>query len=253
MFFKKIIRSFKRRKDICKFFRNNRIKSLDNRIAIRHLIKDSVNINVCGHGNQLDFAEDTNLTKCDIMINGENNKIIFASRADFHKNNIAIYGDNNIIEIGSCHDFKADIMVGITCHNKVNNSRIRIGNECSSNGISLLIMEPDSSIVIGDDCMFSSGIEIWASDTHSVTDLEGNLLNYGKDIEIGNHVWVGLGVKIGKNVKIADNSLVGWGSVVTKRFEEPNVVIAGVPAQVVKKGINWDRRSPYNYKHDYLK
>ena len=28
--------------------------------------------------------------------------------------------------------------------------------------------------------------------------------------------------KIGKNVKISDNSIVGWGSVVTKEFNEPD-------------------------------
>ena len=50
-------------------------------------------------------------------------------------------------------------------------------------------------------------------------------------------------MKIGKNVSIADNSIVGWGSIVTRRFDEPNVVIAGIPARIVKRGIDWDRKS----------
>ncbi len=37
---------------------------------------------------------------------------------------------------------------------------------------------------------------------------------------------------------IADNCIVGAGSLVTKKFEEPNVVIAGHPAKVIKTGIN---------------
>ena len=59
--------------------------------------------------------------------------------------------------------------------------------------------------------------------------------------------WIGKDVKIGKNVRIADNSIVGWGSIVTKRFEEPNVILAGIPAKVVKHGVNWDRKSINKY------
>ena len=46
---------------------------------------------------------------------------------------------------------------------------------------------------------------------------------------------------------IADNSIVGWGSIVTKEFNEPNVIIAGIPAKIVKRGINWDRRCINKY------
>ena len=81
----------------------------------------------------------------------------------------------------------------------------------------------------------------------TITDLDGNPLNHAESIEIGRHVWVGKDVKIGKNVRIADNSIVGWGSIVTRRFDEPNVILAGIPAKVVKRGINWDRRSLNKY------
>ena len=47
--------------------------------------------------------------------------------------------------------------------------------------------------------------------------------------------------------EIADNSIVGWGSIVTKEFNEPNVIIAGIPAKIVKRGINWDRRCINKY------
>lgn len=49
------------------------------------------------------------------------------------------------------------------------------------------------------------------------------------------------------HVSIGDNSIVGWGSIVTRRFDEPNVILAGIPAKVVKRGINWDRRSLNKY------
>ena len=38
-------------------------------------------------------------------------------------------------------------------------------------------------------------------------------------------------VKIGK-IQNTDNSIVGWGSIVTKVFNEPNIILAGIPAKL---------------------
>lgn len=53
--------------------------------------------------------------------------------------------------------------------------------------------------------------------------------------QIGNNVDVGVGAKIIGDIKIADGIVIGANSVVNKSFLEPNVVIAGVPAKVIKK------------------
>ena len=47
-----------------------------------------------------------------------------------------------------------------------------------------------------------------------------------------------------KNTQIGSNSVVGYGSVVTKKFECENSLIVGFPAKVIKTGINWDRKPP---------
>ena len=72
-------------------------------------------------------------------------------------------------------------------------------------------------------------------------------MNYGKLVEIGDHVWVGKYAKVGKRAKISSNSIVGWHSIVSSLFEEPNAVIVGNPARAVKLNVNWDRLSPVNY------
>jgi acetyltransferase-like isoleucine patch superfamily enzyme len=120
--------------------------------------------------------------------------------------------------------------------------RVTIGNRVVINGVTLYLQENGSCVSIGDDSQLSWGVDVWCTDAHTITDLDGNPVNYAHSIEIGRHVWIGKDVKIGKNVSIADNSIVGWGSIVTRRFDEPNVVIAGTPAKVVKHGVNWDRR-----------
>lgn len=38
---------------------------------------------------------------------------------------------------------------------------------------------------------------------------------------------------------IPDNSVVGTNALVTKHFEEKNILIAGSPAKIVKKNIKW--------------
>lgn len=87
----------------------------------------------------------------------------------------------------------------------------------------------------------------WCPISYKCPNLKGEPINFAQSIEIGKHVWVGKDVKIGKNTKIPDNSIVGWGSIVTKVFNEPNIILAGIPAKIVKRGINWDRRCINKY------
>ena len=128
-----------------------------------------------------------------------------------------------------------------------NNCRVDIGNRVVINGVTLYLQEDDSHVSIGDDSQLSWGVDIWCTDAHTITDLEGEPINFARSIEIGKHVWIGKDVKVGKNVKISDNSIVGWGSIVTKEFNESNVIIAGTPAKIIKRGINWDRRCINKY------
>jgi acetyltransferase-like isoleucine patch superfamily enzyme len=53
-------------------------------------------------------------------------------------------------------------------------------------------------------------------------------------VEIGSDVWIGRGAMILKDAKIGNRTVVGAGSIVTKKFDD-RVVIGGVPGQVVKE------------------
>lgn len=128
---------------------------------------------------------------------------------------------------------------------------VTIGNRVVINGVTLYLQEDGSQVSIGDDSQLSWGVDVWCTDAHTITNLGGEPVNYAESIEIGNHVWIGKDVKIGKNVRIADNSIVGWGSIVTKRFDEPNVILAGTPARIVKRGINWDRKCINKYLKEF--
>ena len=178
--------------------------------------------------------------------------------------NIAIFGNNNIVKLdkliypqGGTRGLPGlDLNIGLPADDTLipgtprdaNNCYVEIGENTIICGARLLLVNHDTSIKIGKNCMISWGIDVWCTDAHTVTDLEGNVLNYSKSIEIGDHVWIGRDVKIGKNTKISNDSIIGWGSIVTKKFDETNVVIAGNPAKIVKRDVNWDFRDIYNYQ-----
>jgi len=162
--------------------------------------------NIVSIGNNV-FAN--NLT---IIFRGNNNSLIIEDNVSWG-GHIVIHGNNRIIKIGQ-----------------------------KSTAKSAYILSRDCNVYIGEDCMLSRSIEIRSTDVHKVFDLETNKrLNMPDDVYIGNHVWIAAKVTISKGSCIADGCVVGANSFVNKKFEEKNIVIAGIPAKVVREGIRWAR------------
>lgn len=209
------------------------------------------------------------VSRANISIIGNNNRVIMYFESEESAEEVLlgggflliVKGDNNVVTIGNLILRYSSILgmtglklvvgqlpgLGAGVSRTANNCRVNIGDRVVINGVLLYLQEDNSSISIGDDSQLSWGVDVWCTDAHTITDLEGNPMNFAQSIEIGKHVWIGKDVKIGKNVKIADNSIVGWGSIVTRKFDEPNVIIAGTPAKIVRRGINWDRKCINKY------
>ena len=211
--------------------------------------------------------------RANISIIGNNNRVIMYFESEESVEEVllgggfllVVKGDNNVVTIGNIILRYSSVLgmtglklvvgqlpgLGAGVSRTANNCRVNIGNRVVINGVLLYLQEDNSSISIGDDSQLSWGVDVWCTDAHTITDLEGNPMNFAQSIEIGKHVWIGKDVKIGKNVKIADNSIVGWGSIVTRKFDEPNVIIAGTPAKIVRRGINWDRKCINKYMNGH--
>lgn len=59
----------------------------------------------------------------------------------------------------------------------------------------------------------------------------------------GQHCYLGAGAKILIGVHLGNHTIVGANAVVTKSFDEENVVLAGVPARIIShKGFK-DRKT----------
>jgi acetyltransferase-like isoleucine patch superfamily enzyme len=88
-----------------------------------------------------------------------------------------------------------------------------------------------SEIKIGDNCMLASGAYITDSDWHGIYDRTdpGSVV----PVILEENVWVGDRATICKGVTIGKNSIVGAGAVVVNNVE-PNTVVAGNPAKIVK-------------------
>lgn len=170
-------------------------------------------IKICGNNNTIIIGKNTIFKKSEILIDAEDSQIIIGNNCQFHNLKIYLGGKFNKVEIGD--------------------------NFSNTENCNLYAGGGNQNIFIGNNCLFSRNINIYAHDGHPIysKDTDEVINSFGKPVEIGNYVWIGHGVYISKGVKISDNSIVGLGSVVTKRFEDTNVIIAGNPATIVKKNI----------------
>lgn len=174
------------------------------------------------------------LFKCKIRCKGKGNRIVFKKGGIIRNTSIVIYGNDNLIIV--------DEDASINCGDVViedNNNNIQIGKRTHLCGSVHLACTEGSAISIGNDCLFSSEITLRTGDSHSILNAASARINHARDIQICNHVWICYRVLITKGALISENSVVGTGSVVTRQFSTPNVVIAGVPATVIKENINW--------------
>ncbi|WP_159611359.1 acyltransferase [Glutamicibacter sp. JC586] len=97
------------------------------------------------------------------------------------------------------------------------------------------------TVSFGDDEMIASQNQFRADDGHPIFDVStGKRVNPAKDFIVGNHVWIGAKATLLGGAKIGDGSVIGFGSIVTKRIPN-NVIVVGAPAKVVRQSIAWER------------
>ena len=93
-------------------------------------------------------------------------------------------------------------------------------------------------ITIGNDCLVSWQNLFMDTDFHHIVHRSKEKINH-LPIIIGDNVWVGCRCTILKGVNIPDNSVVAAGSVVKKRFQGANLLIAGEAAGERATDICW--------------
>ena len=204
----------------------------------REIIKLGYKRSVKGHGNIFKTDKSSTLFACKIDIVGNNNRIEIGQSAILRDVIFYIRGNNNYIRIGKSVRFSRGGSLWVEDHN----NKILIGANTTVEDAHIAVTESNKEIVIGEDCMIAYDVDLRTGDSHSIINtLSNKRLNYAQSINIGDHVWIASHVSILKGVKIAKDSVVATRAVVTKSFEEGNILIGGIPACELKENISWDR------------
>ncbi len=125
---------------------------------------------------------------------------------------ISIFGNNASVITGQSSFNKAIINCG-------GNSEVRFGNDCVASNV--FIMQPDQHHIFG---------------LH-----DHKRINKGKNIHVGNHVWLGREAMILGGAEIPDGCVVGARAITSHKFTEKNCIIAGNPAKVIRRDVIWAR------------
>jgi len=176
------------------------------------------------------------LIGCKIVSHSRTNKLLLPPNGLFKNCTFELYGTNE--EFCFSEGIRA---YNASFYAEDDNSSIVIGNSTFAGKIHIASTE-GKRILIGDECLFSSDITIRNGDSHSIINTDGERINQAQDVEISDHCWIGYRVLFTKGSRIGKNSIVGTGTVVTKKFQEENVIIAGVPGKVIRNYVNWDEK-----------
>lgn len=175
-------------------------------------------------------------SSCKIIIKGYGNKIIVdKGLVRLKKCRIYINGNNNLIRISS----------GCVCKNvefylEDDNNEIIIAPDVQMTGNTHLAAIEGTKIEIGSNCLFSQNITIRTGDSHSILDDKTRIrLNPSQSVKVGDHCWIGHSVTILKGTIIGEDSVVATGAVLTGKSYPVNCIVGGIPAKVLKSGINW--------------
>lgn len=241
----------------------NKINTVSKQSALLNIHCAGNSISVNGDNSSLQALEEGYIRNSTCQIKGNNNSFIIGNHSEVAGNcSIRIFGNNNTVTIGeNCR------IIGCSFYITGNNNRISIGDNVSAvltsfheendnnkicigngttfhgrdNGITELVLDEGTTIIIKEDCMISNDISFRTTDSHSVLNERGMRTNPAANIVINDHVWIGMRSLIFKNTVIHKNCIIGAGSFCNKDYEKANCMIAGHPAKIIKENVNWSR------------
>jgi len=184
------------------------------------------------NGNRIIYSGQLDKNVC-VIFKGSNNTLIIDPTARINFLRAGFYCNNSTVLIGNYGSINAEMQIGEDCS-------ISIGNQCYFTAKSYMTVAEGTNIKIGDACMIASSVIFRTNDSHPIFDVKsGKRVNVSRDIDIGNHVWLGEKVTVQKGAIVGDGSVIGISSIVTSRIPN-NCIAVGAPAKVVKRDIAWE-------------
>lgn len=121
----------------------------------------------------------------------------------------------------------------------VNKATLSIGNHVGIGANTKVVCR--KNIILGDDVRISWNCQLLDSDFHFLYNIEKDkYYPRTKEIVIGNNVFIGNGCTVAKGTVIPNGCVISCISKVSGDFSEDgeNLLIAGNPAMIIKKGVN---------------
>ena len=98
-----------------------------------------------------------------------------------------------------------------------------------------------AKVIIGDNCQMAPNVAIYTAGHPAHPDTRNTAYEYGKEVRIGDNVWIGGNTVICPGVTIGDCCVIGAGSVVTKDIPSWTIA-AGNPCRAIREITDADRR-----------
>lgn len=215
----------------------------NNIIEYNGIVDKNITLSISGNNNKV-IIKTINIQNFELNICGNNHNIIIENEATINNMKVFIKSSDTI------PSSESTLIVGenaIVKDSQVflqgDKTKVDIGDKTTILGCIFFAIECNSEIIVGEDCMFSWGIEIRTSDWHSIFDNTTNeRINPQKSVNIKDHVWIGSNVTILKGVIVETDSVIGSHSIVTKTVP-CNSIVAGNPAKLIKSNIRWGREN----------
>ena len=198
------------------------------------------NCKVIGKCGSLSIEDGCRIDSVTFSFGGNDCEITIGKKCSFKDTRLGVHVPPGIIRIHNNVSLKC-ASLGVHGAHGVIDIHNNVTINANTNKRTAFCVSAGHTITVLDFCLLSNSISLSTTDFHSIYNDLGERINNDKDIYIGEHVWIGERSYICKGVSIANNNIVGACSVVTKSFEESNVIIAGNPASIKKKRVKWIR------------
>lgn len=96
-------------------------------------------------------------------------------------------------------------------------------------------------VKIGDNCQMAPNVAIYTAGHPVYPTTRNSMYEYGKEVTIGDNVWIGGNTVICPGVHVGSHVVIGAGSVVTRDIPDWSVA-AGNPCRVIRKITETDKR-----------
>ena len=144
-------------------------------------------------------------------------------RTELLKKLLGKTGENLIIEPPFACDYGYNIEVGENFYANVN-----------------LVILDGAKVCIGDNAFIAPNVGIYTAGHPIYPDTRNSAFEYGKEVTIGDNVWLGGNSVVCPGVHIGDNVVIGAGSVVTKDIPDWSIA-TGNPCRVLRPITDTDK------------